>query len=122
MDSSAPLSMGFPRQGYWNEWPFPPPRDLPDPGIEPEFPALAGRFFTAEPPGKPRNLITCGWEYKRIGVGCACESLLADDTSGVRTCAFTFFLKSPFCSPSHQYWDILGVPKTPALWAFRLSC
>ena len=29
------------------------PGDLPDPGIKPVFPALAGRFFTAEPPGKP---------------------------------------------------------------------
>ena len=33
--------------------PFPPPGDLPDPGIEPESPALTGRFFTTEPPGKP---------------------------------------------------------------------
>ena len=45
----APLSMGFSRQEYWNGLPFPSPGDLPDPGIEPESPALAGRFFTAEP-------------------------------------------------------------------------
>ena len=32
----APLSMGFSRQEYWNGLPRPPPRDLPDPGIEPE--------------------------------------------------------------------------------------
>ena len=35
---------------------FPSPGDLPDPGIESGSlvsPALAGRFFTAEPPGKP---------------------------------------------------------------------
>ena len=31
----APLSMGFPRQEYWTGLPFPPPGDLPDPGIEP---------------------------------------------------------------------------------------
>ena len=31
----APLSMGFPRQEYWSVLPFPPPGDLPDPGIEP---------------------------------------------------------------------------------------
>ena len=31
----APLSMGFPRQEYWSGLPFPPPGDLPDPGIEP---------------------------------------------------------------------------------------
>ena len=29
----APLSMGFPRQEYWSGLPFPPPGDLPDPGI-----------------------------------------------------------------------------------------
>ena len=45
----APLFMGFSRQEYWSGLPFSPPRDLPDPGIEPESltsPALAGRFFT----------------------------------------------------------------------------
>jgi len=31
----APLSMGFPRQEYWSGLSFPPPGDLPDPGIEP---------------------------------------------------------------------------------------
>ena len=41
----APLSMGFPRQECWSELPFPSPGDLPDPGIEPTSPALAGRFF-----------------------------------------------------------------------------
>ena len=53
----APLSMGFPRQEYWSGLPFPPPGDLPDPGIQPSSPvspALAGRLFTTEPPGKPR--------------------------------------------------------------------
>ena len=31
----APPSMGFSRQEYWSGVPFPPPGDLPDPGIEP---------------------------------------------------------------------------------------
>ena len=44
--------MGFPRQEYWSWLPFPPPGDLPNPGIELTFPALAGGFFTTEPPGK----------------------------------------------------------------------
>ena len=34
----APLSMGFPRQKYWSGLSFPPPGDLPDPGIEPMSP------------------------------------------------------------------------------------
>ena len=49
----VPLSMGFPRQEYWSVLPFPSSEDLPDPGIKQESPALAGRFFTSEPPGKP---------------------------------------------------------------------
>ena len=35
MYCQTPLSRGFPRQGYWNGLPFPPPGNLPDPGIEP---------------------------------------------------------------------------------------
>ena len=55
MDCSLPdpLSMGFSRQEYWSGLPCPPPRNLPDPGIEPKSPALAGRFFTTVPPEKP---------------------------------------------------------------------
>ena len=49
----APLSIGFPRQEYWSRLSFPSPGDLPDPGFKPVFPALAGRLFTTEPPGKP---------------------------------------------------------------------
>ena len=51
----TPLSMGFPRQEYWSGLPFPPPGDIPEPGIEPMSPALAGGFFTIEPPGKPMS-------------------------------------------------------------------
>ena len=49
----APLSMGFTRQEYWSGLPFATLGDLPDPGIKPAFPALAGGFFTTDPPGKP---------------------------------------------------------------------
>ena len=41
----APLFMGFFRRGYWSGLPFPSPRDLPDPGMEPESSALIGRWF-----------------------------------------------------------------------------
>ena len=49
----APLSMGFSRQEYCSRLPFPPPRDLPEPGIESAslvFPELIGRLFTTVPP------------------------------------------------------------------------
>ena len=41
----APPSIGFPRQEYWNELPFPSSGDLPDPGIEPGSPALQPDAF-----------------------------------------------------------------------------
>ena len=50
------LSMRFSRQEYWSGLPFPTPWDLPNPRIKPSSPAspaLAGRFFTTEPPRKP---------------------------------------------------------------------
>ena len=53
----APLSTGFPRQEYWSGLPFPSPGDLSDPGMEPMSPALAGKFFTSESPGKPLVII-----------------------------------------------------------------
>ena len=49
------VSVGFSRQEYWSGLTFPPPEDLPDPGIElasPMSPAWAGRFFVTRPPGK----------------------------------------------------------------------
>ena len=49
----APLSMWTSRQEYWSGLPFIPPGSLPDTRFEPVSPALAGRFFTAEPPGNP---------------------------------------------------------------------
>ena len=51
----ASPSMGFSRQEYWSGLPFPTLGDFPDPGTKlasPACPALAGRFFTTEPPGK----------------------------------------------------------------------
>ena len=49
----APQPMKFSKQEYWSRVPFPTPRDLPHPGINLTSPALAGRCFTAKPPGKP---------------------------------------------------------------------
>ena len=49
----APLSMGFSRQVYWSELPFPSPGDLPDPGMEPRSPVLQTGVLPSEPPGKP---------------------------------------------------------------------
>ena len=56
----APLYMGFPRQEYWSGLPCPPPRDLPNPGIESRFPTFQADSLLSEPPEKPKN----------TGIGC----------------------------------------------------
>ena len=52
----VPLFTEFFRQEYWSGFSCPPLGDLPDPGTESASPVLAGRFFTAVPPGKPKGL------------------------------------------------------------------
>ena len=48
----VPSSMELSRQEYWSGLPFPPPGDLPNPGIEPGSPALQTDALPSEPPGK----------------------------------------------------------------------
>ena len=68
--------MGFPGQEYWCGLPFPPPGDLPDPGVKPLFPAspaLAGGVLTTEPPGKHRILL---FIYLAVlGLSCGMQDL-----------------------------------------------
>ena len=55
----APLSIGFSKQEYRNGLSFPPPGDLPNPGIKPTssvFPALARGFFTTAPLWNTMNI------------------------------------------------------------------
>ena len=59
-----PASMGISKQEYWSGLLLrglllPPPEDLPDPGIKPSSPALAGRFFATVPPRKPSLEMGC---------------------------------------------------------------
>ena len=57
----------------WISIPF--SRDLPDPGIEPASPALAGRFFTTEPPRKPPGDIPT---HKRNKGLCSCGAYILE--------------------------------------------
>ena len=60
----ALLSMEFSRQEYWSRLPFPPPEDLPNPGIELAslaFPVLTGGFFITSPTRKTQ-VRSWGWE------------------------------------------------------------
>ena len=56
--------MGFSRQEYWRGLPFPSPGDLPDPGIEPVSPALAGGFLSSEAQGSPS--LALGWVKRGV--------------------------------------------------------
>ena len=47
--------MGFPRQDYWSGLPFPSPGDLPNPGVKPTSPALAGKLFYTDLTKQPQN-------------------------------------------------------------------
>ena len=135
MSSSATLStvacqallfMGFFREEYWSGLPFPPPVDLPKPGIAPlslVSAALAGGFFTTEPSGKPLNV------YMLL--------LLLSHFSRVRLCV-TPEMAAHQAPPSlgfsrQEYWSGLpfpspgdlpnpGIePRSPALQADALS-
>ena len=65
----APLSMGFSKQDYWSVLPFPSPGDLPDPGIEPQSPALQADSLPSELPGKPNcNVCNCQIIYYTIEI------------------------------------------------------
>ena len=73
----ASLCTGFSRQGSWSRLPCPPPGDLSNPGMEPTFFALAGRFFTIEPPGKFQITITrMQWLLGNLSPRDICVSLL----------------------------------------------
>ena len=62
-----PLSIGLSRQEYWSRLPFPPPGDLPCPGIKPASPSSPAlqAFFTAEP---QETLVTGMCFVKRYGM------------------------------------------------------
>ena len=53
----ASLSMGFPRQEYWNGVPFPSPGDLPRSGIEPRFPAFQADSLLLSYQGSPYKAV-----------------------------------------------------------------
>ena len=52
----TPLSMGFSRQEYWSELPWPPPGDLPNLGIKPVSPAAPALQVDSLPLGKPISM------------------------------------------------------------------
>ena len=60
----APLSMEFSRQEFWSGLPYPPPEDLPNPGIEPWSSALQADSSPFELQGSPMR-VKSGYSIKR---------------------------------------------------------
>ena len=58
--------MGFSRQEYWSELPFPSLRDLPEPGTKPRSPTLQAKSLPCEPPGKVIQLVTHGKNHQAL--------------------------------------------------------
>ena len=77
------LSMEFFRQEYWSGLPYPSPGDLPYPRTEPASPALAGRFLTNEPSGKPKQIYRYQMGEDRFGDFKVSEKLPSDCQKGM---------------------------------------
>ena len=63
--------MGFPQQEYWSQLPFPPPGDLPHPGMEHMSlmsPALADVFFTASHLWSPHTTLGLSQKAKKLSL------------------------------------------------------
>ena len=107
----TPLSMEFFRQEYWDELPFPLPGNLSNPGIEPASPALAGRFFTTVPPGKPVILVLTAFHKLNIQ-----PILLASSNRAHQTRGFSSIVRSltPL-SAFHQWiFQVMNLWSHPA--------
>ena len=110
MDCSPPGSSvhwDFSRQEYWSGLPFPSPGGLPHPGIELTFPALAGRFFTTEPPGEP-----CFSNRVRIFTEGVAFTFLIDDSSVCST--YSYWIRSA-CPALFQALGVLRWTNTESL-------
>ena len=109
-----PLSMGFPRQEYWNGLPLLSPGDLPGLGIKPASPALAWGFFSTELSGKPlyyivnnvqsltNILIVLGFPVGTSGKEPACQCRRR------KRCEFSSWVGKILCSRKWQ--------PTPVFW------
>ena len=81
---------GFSRQEYWSGWPCPPPRDLPNPGIEPSLPHCRWILYSLSHQGSPRILEWVAYPFSRgssrlrnlNGVSCIAGGLFTSWATG----------------------------------------
>ena len=105
-------SIEFSRPEYWSGYPFPSPGDLPNPEIEPRFPALQVNSSPAEPQGKAKN----------TGVGSL--SLLfpiQELNPGLLHCRQILYQLSHQGSPRILEWVAYPFSSQPRNWT-RISC
>ena len=102
--------MGFSRQKYWSELPFPSPGDLPNPVIKPGSPALLGGFFTTKPSGKPQTAFYPWFNWER-SAGLLCSKLRGSEK---RRWALCFcHPHKPYSGPLFQGILLLSLPQGP---------
>ena len=80
----APLSMVLSQQEQWRGLPFPPPEDLPNPGVKPVSPVspiLRGGFFTTESPEKPNYSPLEMRKIRNISSQVTCSQFLTNNWS-----------------------------------------
>ena len=103
--------MGFSRQECWNGFSFPPPGDLPNPGMEPlslRAPALAGRFFTASATWEAlgESCILPILQLWRLSILGACPKM-GLDMRGPLGCCLPGGLSAQQCSSICDLWLLL---------------
>ena len=111
--------MGLSRQECWSGLPCPPPGELPEPGIEPTSPALAGGLFTIDPPGK---LYTPKKKVDYSGLQCECTHKYKHQTQVSRNnmipptgnIVYAFKIKQ-LLRPSELMSGLRSPPSTPTL-------
>ena len=94
VDYQASLSMELSRQEYWSGLPFPPPWDLPDPGIKttsPTSPGLAGGFFTTSGTWEARYGL-CRHQRKKILINHNADQFQTYLTKADSQCKIVVFL------------------------------
>ena len=100
------LTLGLSQQKCWSGEPFPLPGDLPDSGLEPESPALAGAFFTTEPPEKPLCCTRVGVTYpSQPPLHCLCNgNAISTPPAGLEEDSMRLtFLE---CLVSVTFWEL----------------
>ena len=90
--------MGLSKQEYWSGLPILPPGDLLDPGIEPTCLALAGGFYTTEPPGKPTgehySVIKKDENFPSAATGMDLEGVTLSELSQRHTICYHLYVES----------------------------